>query len=119
MTNDLFLLDLPFEEVDPNGFLVILREGTLAVPLYHAGFAHAAVADNHHLQGHLQLLFPHFLTKQQCQSSSMMTRSCVLHSATIKLEKLLDLTDILRLGNFCMESFITLVIVLEHIFYQK
>lgn len=53
------LLNLSFQKVNSDSFLVIPSEGAAAVPLYHAGLADAAVPDYHHLERHLQLLLAH------------------------------------------------------------
>ena len=45
----MYSLDHPFQEVDADGFLVLLGEGASAVALDHARFAHGAVADNDNL----------------------------------------------------------------------
>lgn len=50
---------LSFQEVDTNGLLIVLGEDALAVSLDHTRFAYSAVAHDHHLDGHLHILFQH------------------------------------------------------------
>ena len=52
-------LNLPLEEVDADGLLVVLGEDALAVALDHGGLANGAVSHHHHLDRHLHLLLTH------------------------------------------------------------
>ncbi len=54
-----YSLNLSLEEVDSNGFLVILSEYSLAVSLDHRALANGSVAHDNHLNGRLHLFLAH------------------------------------------------------------
>lgn len=76
MTSVQYILDLSFQEIDTNGFLVVFCKNPLAISLNHTGLPNSSISYHYHLDGHLHIFFQHLCSSGDSLAYSQVYQVC-------------------------------------------